>query len=208
MSEIEILYRDECLLGCDKPAGLLSVPGRGPEHTDSLITRLQACYPGARTVHRLDCETSGVTVVALDERSHRELSRQFHDRETEKTYIAVCAGSIDEDEGEIDIPISPDRFDRPRQRVDYLFGKDALTRWRVLARGDGSTRLELTPVTGRSHQLRLHLAALGHPILGDSLYAPPEIRARATRLLLHALKLAFQHPRSLERVCFCASRPF
>jgi len=205
---IEILYRDLYLLVCVKPAGMLSVPGRGPDRSDSLITRIQATDPGARTVHRLDCETSGLTVVARDTETHRALSRLFHDRETHKVYEAVCAGRVREDNGEIDCPIGPDYFDRPRQRVDLFWGKDALTRWRVLDRGEDQTRLELTPITGRTHQLRLHLATLGHPILGDTLYAPPEVLARSPRLLLHALELGFHHPATDRAMRFRAACPF
>jgi len=191
---IDILFRDRAILVCVKPANLLSVPGRGSD--DNLIDLLRIETPDLLTVHRLDCETSGITVLARDKSSQAALSRQFQERIPEKRYLAVGNGIVDEDAGVIEVPLSPDWVDRPRQRVDYLFGKDAETRWQVLARGPDTTTFALTPVTGRTHQLRVHLAALGHPILGDSLYAPAAVKARADRLLLHAQRLAFRHPTS------------
>ncbi|MDJ0839561.1 MAG: pseudouridine synthase [Acidobacteriota bacterium] len=205
---IEILFQDDHILVVDKPEGLLSVPGRGPQAADSLITRVRETLPEARTVHRLDCETSGVSVIALGAEAHRALNRRFHDREVDKTYLAVCSGRLKPERGEIDYPMSSDYANRPRQQIDYFYGKDALTRWQVLDYQKDRTRVKLAPVTGRSHQLRLHLCALGHPILGDSLYAPPDLIAAAPRLLLHAHTLAFTHPVTLKPMTFQATCPF
>ena len=205
---IETLFKDDHVWVVHKPAGLLSVPGRLPQHADCLISRLQETHPEARTVHRLDCETSGVTVVAMTKSAHRELSRQFHDREVAKTYLAVCAGRLEPREGQCAFPIGMDFMRRPRKQIDYFYGKDALTHWQVLARQDTQTRVKLMPVTGRSHQLRLHLCSLGHPILGDTLYAPESIVALSPRLLLHAHQLAFTHPVTGERLSFQAACSF
>ncbi len=190
----DVLHVDERLLVLNKHAGLLSVPGIGPEKADCLVSRAASIYDGARIVHRLDRDTSGVIVLARDAEAHRELSRQFQDRETEKTYLAVVGGVVEADAGEIDLPMRKDLDDPPRQIIDHEHGRAAVTRWRVLERHDDRTRLELTPITGRSHQLRLHLKTIGHPILGDNLYAPPRELAMADRLLLHALRLWFVHP--------------
>jgi tRNA pseudouridine32 synthase/23S rRNA pseudouridine746 synthase len=203
-----ILHRDERIVVLDKPSGLLSVPGIGPEKADCLAARVAAVIPGARIVHRLDRDTSGVIVMALDAEAHRELSVQFQDRVVEKSYVAVVAGVVERDEGVVDLPMRKDLENGPRQLVDHLRGRPAVTHWRVLERGDDCTRLELAPHTGRSHQLRLHLKSIGHPILGDDLYAPPEIQARANRLLLHALALTIVHPSTAARMRFEASCPF
>jgi tRNA pseudouridine32 synthase/23S rRNA pseudouridine746 synthase len=201
---IDILHRDGHLLLVRKPDLLLSVPGKHPLNKDCLISRLQADYPSARVVHRLDLDTSGIMVIALTRRAESALGRLFQERRVEKDYVAVVDGAVADDAGEIDLPIAPDWERRPRQKVCRQEGKAALTRYRVLERADDRTRLLLTPVTGRSHQLRLHLAAVGHPILGCDLYAPEPALAKAPRLLLHASRLAFPHPVSgarLERHC-------
>ena len=203
-----ILYRDDRLIVLDKPAGLLSVPGIGPEKADCLAARVQAAHPGARIVHRLDRDTSGVIVMARDAEAHRALSIQFQDRIVDKTYVGVVAGAVDGDDGEIDRPIRKDHDDPPRQIVDHVLGRASITRWRVLERGDDRTRLELRPITGRSHQLRLHLASIGHPILGDDLYAPPASRDAADRLLLHATSLSIVHPTTAAPMTFGAPCPF
>lgn len=208
ISTISILCRDDDLLVVDKPPGLLSQPGKRPEHKDSLITRLNEVWPEARIVHRLDCDTSGVMVLAMNADAHRELSRQFHDRETEKRYIAIVDGIPPRDSGEIDLPLAVDFDNRPRNKVDFDHGRPAQTQWQVLEKYDDSTRLLLTPITGRSHQLRVHLLAIGHVILGDPLYASPAIKARSTRLLLHAWSLSLTHPTNSERLCFTAPLPF
>jgi len=204
----EILYRDDRLIVLNKPAGLLSVPGIGPEKADCLAARVATACPGARIVHRLDRDTSGVIIMALDAQAHRQLSVQFQDRLVEKKYLAIVAGAVEGDEGSIDLPMRKDLDDPPRQIIDHEQGREAATMWRVLARDFDRTRLELTPLTGRSHQLRLHMKVLGHPILGDDLYAPAEVLAMADRLMLHALSLSIVHPSTAERRTFEAPCPF
>ncbi|MDY7109538.1 MAG: RluA family pseudouridine synthase [Planctomycetota bacterium] len=204
----EILHRDERIIVLNKPAGLLSVPGIGPEKADCLAARIAAALPGARIVHRLDRDTSGVIVMALDAEAHRQLSVQFQDRLVEKKYIAIAAGVIEREEGSIDLPLRKDLDDPPRQIIDHEHGRPAVTRWRVLERGTDRTRVELSPRTGRSHQLRLHLKTLGHPVLGDDLYAPPDVLAMADRLMLHALSLSIVHPATADLRTFQAPCPF
>ncbi|HWH72695.1 MAG TPA: RluA family pseudouridine synthase [Methylibium sp.] len=184
------LYADAALLVVVKPAGLLAVPGRGADKQDCLSARLQRRWPGARIVHRLDEATSGLMVFALDLPTQRALGRAFEHREVDKGYVAVVAGRVAATAGVIDLPIGADWADRPRRRIDPAGGRPALTRWRVLAQDATTTRLALEPLTGRTHQLRVHLAALGHPIVGDRLYGGPP----ADRLRLHASLLAFVHP--------------
>lgn len=198
---IELLYADDSLLVLDKPSGLLSVPGRGADKQDCLAARVQARYPDALVVHRLDMATSGLMVMARGAAAQRALSMAFAAREVTKRYVAVVAGRLDappDGWGVIDLPIGVDWPNRPLRIVDHQAGKPSLTRWRVLGydASGSSTRVELEPVTGRSHQLRVHLRALGHPILGDALYAPPAVRAMAERLLLHAWALRFVHPQT------------
>ncbi len=185
---IRIVALGERWIAIDKPAGLLSVPGRGPEKADCAWRRLQAIHPEAIPVHRLDMETSGLLLFARDADAHRALSRAFERREVEKRYVAIVHGAPCSDAGEIDLPLIVDWPRRPLQKLDLEHGKRSLTRWRVLERHAATTRLALEPLTGRSHQLRLHLAALGHPIVGDPLYGRPD---GAVRLLLHAERLAF-----------------
>lgn len=192
---LHILYQDEHIMVVNKPSGLLSVPGRAEEHKDSVMTRIQADYPNAQSVHRLDMATSGVIVVALTKAAERELKRQFREREPKKSYIARVWGLLEQDEGLIDLPLICDWPNRPKQKVCLETGKAAQTEYRVIARSaDNTTRVLLTPITGRSHQLRVHMLALGHPILGDGFYAHPEAKARAPRLLLHAQELVITHP--------------
>jgi tRNA pseudouridine32 synthase / 23S rRNA pseudouridine746 synthase len=200
----EVLHEDPHLLVVNKGCGLLTVPGIGPEKADCLIARLQHRWPGARVVHRLDRDTSGVLVVARDAATHRALSMQFEARQTAKEYEALAAGHPPRDSGEIDLPIRKDLVNTPLQIVDFAHGRPSVTRWRVLERltGPDRTRFRLEPVTGRSHQLRVHLKAIGHPILGDELYAPPEVHAMAPRLCLHASRLEFAHPATGQRVAF------
>lgn len=204
----EILHHDQRILVIDKPTGLLSVPGIGPDKQDCLISRAATQFPGARIVHRLDRDTSGVIILALDAEAHRHLSIEFQDRHVEKTYLAIVDGVIEADEGEIDLPIRKDLDHPPRQMIDHEQGRWAITRWRVIERGERHSRLELRPITGRSHQLRLHLKEIGHPILGDDLYARPEVLGRAERLLLHALRLGIAHPETAEPTTFTAPCPF
>jgi tRNA pseudouridine32 synthase/23S rRNA pseudouridine746 synthase len=205
---LNILHRDQQIIALNKPSGLLSVPGIGPEAQDCLANRVAFEFPGARIVHRLDRDTSGVIVMALDADTHRELSRQFHDRETAKTYIAIAAGVMEKQGGEIDLPMRKDIDNPPWSIIDFVHGRNAVTRWRVIAQQPDRARLELNPITGRSHQIRLHLKVIDHPILGDDLYAPPEILALSDRLLLHAEALTITHPVTRERLRLHAPCPF
>lgn len=190
-----ILYQDEHIMVVNKPSGLLSVPGRAPENKDSIMTRIQADFPTAESVHRLDMATSGVIVVALTKAAERELKRQFREREPKKSYVARVWGYLAQDEGLIDLPLICDWPNRPKQKVCYETGKSSQTQYQVLSRDtDGSTRVKLSPITGRSHQLRVHMLAIGHPILGDGFYAPAEAKAMASRLQLHAQELCITHP--------------
>ncbi|WP_294912207.1 bifunctional tRNA pseudouridine(32) synthase/23S rRNA pseudouridine(746) synthase RluA [Tatumella sp. UBA2305] len=192
---LHILYQDSHIMVVNKPSGLLSVPGRLPEHQDSVMLRILRDYPGAQSVHRLDMATSGIIVVALTKAAERELKRQFREREPKKTYIARIWGHPEKDEGLVDLPLICDWPNRPKQKVCFETGKAAQTEWRILENYDDlSCRVELKPVTGRSHQLRVHMLALGHPILGDGFYAHPEAKALADRLLLHAESLTITHP--------------
>jgi tRNA pseudouridine32 synthase/23S rRNA pseudouridine746 synthase len=183
---MRIVHADARLVVVDKPAGLLSVPGR--TEPDCASARVQAIYPDALIVHRLDQATSGLLLFARGPEAQRELSADFAGRLVGKTYVAVVAGRL-EGEGLIDLPLGADWPNRPRQQVDLEHGKPSQTRWRVLAYEAGHTRVALEPLTGRSHQLRVHLAHLGHAILGDALYAAPAIAAASPRLLLHASEL-------------------
>ncbi|MEZ5567736.1 MAG: pseudouridine synthase [Halioglobus sp.] len=193
---INILYADDDLLLVRKPDLLLSVPGRHPLNKDCLISRLQVTHPQATMVHRLDLDTSGIMVIPLNRDSHAHISRQFQERVVRKVYHAVVYGRVSADHGEIDLPIATDWENRPRQVICHTRGKTALTRYEVLARHSDRTRLLLKPVTGRSHQLRIHLRELGHPILGCDLYAHAEALGMASRLMLHASRLELRHPRS------------
>lgn len=212
---IALIHADGQLLVLDKPAGLLAVPGRGEDKQDCLSARAQALWPEALVVHRLDMATSGLLLMARGAQVQRQLSMAFAARSVHKRYEAVVHGLLAPPEsadgwGEIALPLILDWPNRPRSRVDPVRGKPSLTRWRVLAqdRAAGSTRVALEPVTGRSHQLRVHLLALGHPILGDALYAPPEVQARADRLLLHACALRLPHPASGQDCEFTSPAPF
>lgn len=212
---VALIHADGQLLVLDKPAGLLAVPGRGEDKQDCLSARAQALWPEALVVHRLDMATSGLLLMARGAQVQRQLSMAFAARSVHKRYEAVVHGLLAPPEsadgwGEIALPLILDWPNRPRSRVDPVRGKPSLTRWRVLAqdRAAGSTRVALEPVTGRSHQLRVHLLALGHPILGDALYAPPEVQARADRLLLHACALRLPHPASGQDCEFTSPAPF
>lgn len=204
--DIALHYIDDAFLVAEKPPGLLSVPGRLPENQDCLVSRLQAVYADVLTVHRLDQVTSGLMLHARGKQMQAALSAQFEQRRVGKRYEAVVEGVVEGDAGEIALPLICDWPNRPKQKVDHEHGKPALTRWRVLARDAPAcrTRLELEPVTGRSHQLRLHLASLGHPIVGDVLYGA----APAARVHLHACRLAFAHPLTGEAVAFSSPCPF
>jgi tRNA pseudouridine32 synthase / 23S rRNA pseudouridine746 synthase len=191
---LSVVHQCAQLLVVDKPAGLLCVPGRGPAGADCLAARVQALCADALVVHRLDMATSGLVLFGRGAAAQRALSIAFAQRQMHKRYEAVVAGLLADEAGEIDLPLGPDWPNRPRQQVDRVAGKPSTTRWQVLARdaGAATTRLALQPLTGRTHQLRLHLAAIGHPILGDALYAPPAVLAASPRLLLHASQLAWQ----------------
>ena len=213
---LEIVHTDAWLLVVAKPAGLLCVPGRGVDKQDCLAVRVQAQVPDALVVHRLDMATSGLWLMARGAEMQRHLSQAFAGRLVHKRYVAVVAGrpepSAPDSDGwsAIALPIAADWPNRPRRIIDTEHGKPSQTRWRLLSHdaASGTTRLELEPVTGRSHQLRVHLQALGHPILGDALYAPPEVETRAPRLLLHASKLRLSHPATGLPIEFSSPAPF
>lgn len=205
---VDIVYRDECLLVLEKPTGLLAVPGRGPDLQDCLSARVQRDFPTALVVHRLDRDTSGLMVMALDAEAQRDLSGQFAVRTVEKRYVAVVFGCPKASAGKIDLPMRKD-FDRPpRHTIDQVHGRPAQTLWRLVERAADRSRLEISPITGRSHQIRLHLATLGHPILGDNLYAHEEARAMSPRLLLHAVHLSLEHPRDRRWMAWHSECPF
>lgn len=211
--ELTVVYQDDDLLVLDKPTGLLSVPGRGLDKQDCLSRRAQALYPDALVVHRLDMATSGLMLFARGPVVQRALSLAFAERRITKRYVAVVAGHLStsaQEWGVIDLPIGADWPQRPLRKIDHQLGKASVTRWRVLAVAPDlrATRLELEPETGRSHQLRVHLLALGHPILGDTLYGLPDVQAMAARLLLHASSLAFKHPVSKQPLQFASPADF
>ena len=193
-----IVYQDMHLLLAEKPSGLLSVPGRGPEKADCFISRVQAEVSDALIVHRLDMETSGLMVLARGPENHKALSVQFQDRLVKKTYTARVAGVPIDREGRVDLPLVKDWPNRPLQKVDHINGKPSVTHWRLLETEGNVSCLELTPETGRSHQLRVHLNAIGHPILGDQLYGTAQSKAGADRLQLHACTLEITHPATGE----------
>jgi tRNA pseudouridine32 synthase/23S rRNA pseudouridine746 synthase len=207
---VEILYRDEHLLLVDKPDLLLSIPGRNPLNSDCVISRIRETDPSASVVHRLDLDTSGIMVIPLNKPTHSHISRQFQERKVRKSYHAMVYGLIEQDAGEINLAIAPDWENRPKQVISAERGKQALTRYEVLERFPdlNRTRLLLKPVTGRSHQLRIHLAEIGHPILGCDMYAHEEALAMAERLMLHAHTLAFEHPATGEQLAGEAPLPF
>lgn len=204
---LSFLYEDRQLLVMDKPAGLLSVPGKLEGRKDCLITRLQAERWDALLVHRLDCDTSGVMIFGRGKVAQGFLGQEFEKRRAKKTYIARVHGEIEGDEGHIDLPLSVDWPNRPRQMVNLEEGRPAQTDWKVISRGNGETRVRLFPRTGRSHQLRVHMLSLGHPILGDPIYATGPAR-EAPRLMLHAETLGLHHPATGEWMDFAAPVPF
>ena len=202
-----ILHDDHELLLVDKPAGLLSVPGKGEHLADCLMERVKAVFPQALLVHRLDMDTSGVMVFALTPHAQRHLGQQFEHRRVKKTYVARVWGDVAGDQGEIDLPLCVDWPNRPRQHVDHENGKPAQTLWRVAKREGTTTRMRLEPQTGRSHQLRVHMLELGHPILGDPLYATGEA-LNAARMMLHAESLKLRHPDGGKHLQFRSKPPF
>lgn len=202
MTELEILYQDKYFLVVNKPSGMLSIKGSRPEKGLSLIETLQQDYPSASIVHRLDMDTSGVMVVPLNKMAHRSISKQFQDRTTSKRYEAVVYGDFKQDNGEINESLIADKDNPPRQKVDNENGKPSKTLFTVIKREGNFTKLSLTPVTGRSHQLRVHLLSLGFPIVGDSLYSTDEVFEAADRLQLHSCMLSFKHPITKEQMVF------
>lgn len=201
----DLIYQDDSLLVVNKPAGLLAVPGRGEDKQDCLSARLLQSFPDSLVVHRLDMATSGLMVFARGAGMQRRLSQMFQEREVDKRYIAVVSGKLEQEVGEINLPLASDWPNRPRQMVDDELGKPSLTCYRMLGMEGDRSRLELEPITGRTHQLRVHLAAIGHPILGDALYGDA---SSAARLLLHACSLSFNHPVNGEPLNFSSPAPF
>lgn len=204
---LDILYQDDLILVANKPAGLLSVPGKLAGREDCLVARLQAAQWNTLLVHRLDCDTSGVMIFAKTKAAQGFLGQEFEQRRAKKTYIARVAGEIAGEAGHIDLPLCADWPNRPRQMVSHEHGRPAQTDWQVIGRAPGETRVRLFPKTGRSHQLRVHMLALGHPILGDPIYATGAARD-FPRLMLHAETLGLHHPRSGDWVEFTAPCPF
>lgn len=207
---LDLIHVDEALIVVNKPEGLLSVPGRGEDRQDCMVHRVQQRFPEALTVHRLDMATSGLLVFARGEAMQRALSVLFQDRQVDKRYVAVVKGLLAQDQGEVNLPLIADWPNRPRQMVCFERGKPSQTLYEVLVRDPlkDETRVALTPVTGRSHQLRVHMLALGHPMLGDPFYGDADSQARAPRLLLHAEALGLPHPVSGERVHWACAAPF
>jgi tRNA pseudouridine32 synthase/23S rRNA pseudouridine746 synthase len=216
---VGLWHLDADLVVAEKPAGLLAVPGRGDAGRDCLSARVAAHWPDARVVHRLDMATSGLMLLARGAAMQRQLSIAFAERRVHKRYVAVVHGLVEHDEGEIDAPLAADWPNRPRQQVDRARGRPSLTRWWVCERDAAAarTRLELEPVSGRAHQLRVHLAHIGHPIVGDALYGGegdlPAARTtrldrQARRLLLHAERLELEHPRDGRPLVFVSPAPF
>jgi tRNA pseudouridine32 synthase/23S rRNA pseudouridine746 synthase len=200
-----IIHEDRDMVVLNKPSGLLSVPGRTPDLFDSALSRVRELHPGAQAVHRLDLGTSGVLVVATRRKAEAILRQQFQDRKTRKVYLALVRGVMSEDSGLVDLPLICDWPNRPRQMVCHATGKPALTHYEILERSEHSTLVLLRPHTGRSHQLRVHMASLGHPILGDNLYGE---HRPGERLMLHASQLGLFHPYSGEWTVFHAACDF
>ena len=207
MDPLDVVYLDHELLVVNKPPGLLSVPGRGALLADCLITRIQSEYPTALLVHRLDRDTSGAMVFALSANAQRHLGLQFEKRQIKKTYVARVWGQIEADTGTVDLPIIVDWPNRPKQMICHDTGRAAVTDWQVINRDRGETRVKLSPKTGRSHQLRIHMLALGHPILGDPFYGTLESQ-EAIRLMLHSHRLRLRHPDGGKMMDFRAKLPF
>ena len=204
---LAVVHADHQILLVDKPAGLLSVPGKGEHLADCLLSRVQLAFPEALLVHRLDRDTSGIMVFALTPAAQRHLGLQFEKRQMKKTYVARVWGHLAEKTGTVDLPLIVDWPNRPLQMVDHVNGRAALTDWRVMKSEAGSTRVRLFPKTGRSHQLRVHMLAIGHPILGDPLYATGPARD-APRLMLHSESLRLRHPDGGAGMSFRAKVPF
>jgi tRNA pseudouridine32 synthase/23S rRNA pseudouridine746 synthase len=208
MPNLSIIYYDDDIIIVDKQAGVLSVPGRGPEKLDSISHRLNLEFEEVHIVHRLDMATSGIMIFARHKDSLRSLQQQFQNRQTKKTYQAIVHGKLTPSRGAINFPMRCDWPNRPKQMVCYEFGKKSLTRWRIIEYTHENTRIELMPVTGRSHQLRIHCNAIGHPIIGDPFYGNTKSQAASNHLCLHAQSLTVKHPSSNEEVTFSSSVPF
>ncbi len=206
-SPLEVIHQDHALLIVNKPSGLLSVPGRGEHLADCLLSRVQAAFPEALLVHRLDRDTSGVMVFALSAHAQKHLGQQFEARSVKKTYVARVWGEMAQKTGTVDLPLIVDWPNRPLQMVDHENGKSAITDWRVQRLEGKTTRVRLYPKTGRSHQLRVHMREIGHPILGDPFYATGEAR-NASRLMLHAESLRLKHPETGVGLNFTTKAPF
>ncbi|KKB79830.1 pseudouridine synthase [Devosia soli] len=205
---LNVIHVDDDILVVDKQSGLLSVPGKDPSLWDCVEYRARQTWPTAGMCHRLDKDTSGVLVLALNKRAHGRIGSQFEHRQTTKSYIARVSGIIAEDRGLVDLPLATDWENKPRQRVDFENGRHATTEWEVLERETNATRVRLVPLTGRTHQLRVHMKALGHVILGDAFYAEGADFAAADRLQLHAAELGLTHPTSGQFMAFVAPTPF
>lgn len=205
---ISILYRDEDLLVLDKPSGLLTVPGKAKEHKDSIQLRVQTVFPTATIVHRLDMATSGLLLMPLHKQSHKSLGQQFEKRLIQKRYLARVDGIPDQQSGSIELPLICDWPNRPKQKVDFDIGKAATTEWQCLGSLQDESLILLKPITGRSHQLRVHMQQLGHVILGDRLYADERAKTKAQRLQLHAANIEFTHPMSGQSMRFESECPF
>lgn len=206
---LDVIYHDDHLLVVNKPSGLLSVPGSQPQFYDSAMSRIKEKYGYCEPAHRLDMATSGLIAFAMSKLADRELKRQFREREPKKTYQALVWGHLQQDQGEVNLPLICDWENRPRQRICFQNGKAARTQYQVLERlANNTTRVQLSPITGRSHQLRLHMLALGHPILGDKFYAHPMAKRLSQRLCLHAETLTLTHPKTGEKLWFQAPVPF
>ena len=202
---LDLVYRDDYIAVVNKPSGLLSVPGNQPQYYDSAMSRVKEKYGFCEPAHRLDMATSGILLFALSKAADRELKRQFREREPKKYYQALVWGDVEQDHGVVELPLICDWENRPRQKICFERGKRAVTFYDVLQRYPNiTTRVKLTPITGRSHQLRLHMLALGHPILGDKFYAHPQAKALSPRLCLHAESLQIQHPITGETMEFTA----
>ena len=202
---LDLVYRDDYIAVVNKPSGLLSVPGNQPQYYDSAMSRVKEKYGFCEPAHRLDMATSGILLFALSKAADRELKRQFREREPKKYYQALVWGHVEQDHGVVELPLICDWENRPRQKICFERGKRAVTFYDVLQRyPNNTTRVKLMPITGRSHQLRLHMLALGHPILGDKFYAHPQAKALSPRLCLHAESLQIQHPITGETMEFTA----
>ena len=206
---LQILFQDDTLIILNKPSGLLSVPGRGEDKQDCMLSRLLTEHPSALTVHRLDMSTSGIIIFALNKQIQRELSSLFEHRKVYKRYVARVQGKVENHKGVIDQPLITDWPNRPKQKIDYASGKPSTTRYTLKSYNENNTSdVLLEPVTGRSHQLRVHMSSLGHPILGDELYGTLTSRNASDRLLLHSESIAFTHPETQKWISIHSTEEF